>query len=216
MTFTSIQTEVLERLNLTSTTASARVGRTINEKYREMLSSVGLVTSVRGTVTANTAVGVRTLTFNNVEKLYTVFNAALTPPQVLTEITFDEMRNLPVSTGDPARMYAVQTVGASTVIIILGSIPASIYTLSADAEATIADLSGTGVPAFPAKFHNALVYGAMVPELQKLEKYDLAAVQENKFQQRISELRLQIAMSGYLDIVQGKTAQIRLGVGLVS
>jgi hypothetical protein len=37
-----------------------------------------------------------------------------------------------------------------------------------------------------------------------MEKYQLAADRENKFQQRLSDMRMFIAKSGYLDIAQGK------------
>ena len=44
MTFSDIVDEILEDLNLTSATATTRVGREVNRRYREIVTSCGLVT----------------------------------------------------------------------------------------------------------------------------------------------------------------------------
>lgn len=202
MTFTDIQTEIAERLNLTSAKALARIGRSINEKYKELSASIGLSTTARGIVTANTVIGSRNLTFSLTEKLYSVFNPAFTQPALLAEVDFDTMRNQPLGS-NPARSYAIQLMGASTVTIFLSSIPDTIYALSADAELNVVTLSNGAIPAFAENYHNLLVYGGMAVELDKMEKYDLAEVQNNKYEKRLAELRLYIALTAYKDITQG-------------
>jgi hypothetical protein len=208
VTFTDIQNAVADRLNLTSANALTRIGQSINEKYRELASSIGLQSTVRTTATANTVVGTSLLTFGptpiGVEKIFSVFNAAYTPPMVLDEVTVDELRNQPLGT-DPAEQYAIYNTGASSVTIQLSSKPATIYTMSADVETNIATLSGLMIPNFAEDYHAALIYGGMAVELEKMEKYEMAAKQEAKYQARLSDLRLFIAKSAYLAIYQGKS-----------
>lgn len=206
MTFTDIQNEVLEDLNLTSAVATARVGRSINRYYKRACSGIGLESSTHSLVpiTATTTISNQSLVFTGTNKLLSVFNPAFTPPMVLEELTFDEIRNQPLGT-DPPQSYAIQLMGATTVTIWLSSIPATMYSLSADAELVIGTLSGVQVPAFDENFHDLLIYGAMAVELDKMEKYDLAEKQENLFESRLSALRMKIAISAYMDIYQGKT-----------
>lgn len=204
MTFTDIQTEIADRLNLTATASLTRIGRSINERYKWMVSSMGLDTvQTQLGITATTTIGSRELTFT-CEKLLSVYNTTFDPAQVLDEASVDELRN-EVQGTDPAQRYAVLRMGASTVTIFLDSTPTTQYVLTADALVNVSTLSGTNVPAFPEDFHNILVYGGMATELEKMEKYDMAKIQEGRFQQRLGELRLYIAKSAYLEIYQGKT-----------
>jgi hypothetical protein len=203
VTFTDVQNIVADRLNLTSAKALARIGTSINERYAWLVSSVGLITSARTQVTANTTIGSQFVTFA-AEKLFSVYNPAYTPPIVLDIVSVDELRNEFVST-DPPTQYAIYNMGASTVTIQINTAAGSVYPLGADAEANLITLSGLMVPNFPADFHNILVYGAMATELDHLEKYDMAKVQEARFTTRLGELRLFIAKSAYLNIYQGKS-----------
>lgn len=208
MTFADIQTEIADRLNLTTVAALARIGRSINERYRWMASELGFSTTQRGTATATTTIGNRSLTFGptpvKVEKILAVYNPLLTSPAgVLGEVTFDEMRNQTAGS-DPARQYAIQLMGADSVTIYLGSTPASAYVLNADVNVNLATLNGVQVPAFAEDYHNLLVYGGMATELDKMEKYDLSQKKEAQFNGRLAELRFYIAKSAYLDIHQGK------------
>jgi hypothetical protein len=209
MTFTDMVSRVADRLNLTSAAALSRIGQELNERYREVLTGVGLESAASGisVATANTIVGIRTVTFTGVEKLFSVFNPNFTPPVVLDEFTFDELRNQPIGT-DPARRYAIQGMGAATVTIFLDTVPSTIYSLNADAEMTVLDLSGVMEPAFSRSFHDLLVEGAIADELYKLEKYDLSEVKEKNFEKRLSELRYFIAKSAYNDMYQAKDSPL--------
>jgi hypothetical protein len=84
MTFTEIATRVLDRLNLTSAAATTRVGEEINERHREVLSSIGLASSVRATAAASTTIGNRNLTFTNVLKFLSIFDNYAKPVVSLT------------------------------------------------------------------------------------------------------------------------------------
>lgn len=187
MTFTAIQDEVKDRLNLSSATAVARIGRSINERYRWIATAIGLQAIARVTITTNTTIGNRSVVFPGSTKLYSVFDPMPSPIRRLTERSYDPLRNSTVGT-DPAADYAVQLMGATSVTIFLSCVPASVYPLQADAEAALLDLAGTDVPNFCQDYHDVLIYGAMVTELEKMEKYDLAKVQEGRYDQRKAEL----------------------------
>lgn len=217
-----------DRCDLTSTSALTRIGREVNERYRWLASSVGFSTIqlVPG-VTANTVVGNRSLTFGatgtKVEKILSVYNAAYSPPQVLGQVSFDQMRNQMLGT-DPPQQYAIQTMGDHSVTIYLGTIPATIYALTADVLSNLTDLSGVQVPAFAEDFHDILVYGPLGSEYMRMEKPELARTFDNEderrpglFQVRAAQLRYYIAKSAYLDIYQARTGGLsQVPVPLVS
>lgn len=203
MTFDDITQEIADRLDLTSARSLARIGRSVNERYRAVATSVSMPTVGRTTVTADTVIGNQSVTFEDVDKLYSVYDTDETPYRVLKEATIDELRNS--SPGiDPARRYAIENMGATTVTIRLDSIPESVYELGADANGVLSTLEDSDEPAFAAAFHDILVYGGMATELDHMEKYEFAKKQEYKYEQRLSELRYFIAKSAYADIHQGK------------
>ena len=213
MTFNELKNRIADRLNLTAATALTRIGQEINERYREIVSSVGLVTSIRTTKAATTTIANRSLTFQ-CEKILSVYDTAYTPVRVLQEYSFDELRNMTVGT-DPPRAYAIERMGASTVTIFLSTSPATAFTLTADVEDNPAELEGNLVPAFPASYNDILIRGVMADELYKMEKYDLSQQQEDKFEKRLSELRFFIAKSAYGNLYQGKHPDSRPSAGLV-
>ncbi len=202
MTFSVIQAKVMDRLNLSSATATARVADSINERYRMLASSIGMDTVERvNGITANTVIGNRNVTFT-CEKILTVYNALYTPVIVLDEVSVDYLRNAVVGI-DPPESYAVSVSGASTVTIYLDCIPATIYALTADALVNLSTLSGSMIPAFAEDYHDLLVLGAMATEYDKMEKTPLADKKEKQYEDRLSQLRMYIAKSAYKDIVQG-------------
>lgn len=207
MTFDNIVSKVATRLNLTSAATLVRIGEEVNERYREVASSIGLGPTVRGTATATTVVGTRTLTFD-CQKIWSVYDADNDPPTMVWEETFELLRERGESSGTP-QYYAIQLMGASTVTILLHPEPDAVNVLTADVERTLSDLAGEQEPAFSHDFHDILVRGAMADELYKMEKYDLSGAQEEKFEKRLSELRLFIAKSAYLEIYQGKRSRNR-------
>lgn len=204
MNFTELVAATSERLNLTHADALARIGRRLNDRYRRLTSSVGINTSRRGNATANTIANDPRVTFA-LEKLEIVYCAVSGMRCVLDERTFDEWRNattVSLQSGTP-EWYAIENAGAATVEIVLYPTPSAIVALSADGLLPATTLSGTDVPAFPADFHDALVFGAMADEYAKLDKGQQAMMFEAQYEQRAADLRLFLAKSAYLQIHQG-------------
>ena len=218
MTVTQIQTIVASRLNLTSAIALSRIIDSINERYKQVASSIGMETTAPDKATATTSIGNELLTFGptpkSVIKIRSVYNAAFTPPMVLDEVTVDTLRNQPKGT-DPPAQYAIYATDADNVTIMLGSAPATAFDLTADVEVNVLTLTGSGTPKIPAAFHDIFTYWAMGVELDHMEKYDMAAKQEKLSENRLSDLRFFVAKSNYKDIFQGKNAGTSLPVQLV-
>ena len=221
MTFDEIVNEVLDRYNLSAASARDRVGRSVNERYKQLCSSMGLQTASRSTtpVTAVTVVGNRNVTFGSsstkVQKIITVFDATITPAAgVFQERSVDYLRNQS-DAGDSSREYAILAMGAWTVTIFLGGIPTTVRTLSADVELNKATLDGDDVPAFAEAYHDILIHYASAVELEKLEKLDAARAKKAESEARASELRMYIAKSAYLDIIAGGRGTARLGQPLI-
>lgn len=210
MTFTELVSRTAERLNLTSSEATARLGRYVNDRYRELTSSLGINTSRRTSATAATVISNPRVTFT-IEKIERIYATTTGARRMLQEISYDEWRNRNVyqnASGSPLA-YAVENAGASTVTIVLDPVPAAVETLSADGLNNASTLSGSDVPAFPADFHDALVWGAMAEEYRKLDKHNLATDAEARFEKRISDLRYFLAKSSYLELKQGPNNRAR-------
>lgn len=209
MTFDEIVFTIAGRLNLTSVTAIARIGVSVNEGYKELCTSMGLQTSAQTVARATTTIGSNLLTFGpqpvKVQKMMSVFNEAYPKPNTLTEVDLTVLRNMIPGT-DPAQNYCVYQSYADRVTIMLDSTAGTAYELAADVIGIKATLSGADIPNFAEAFHNLLVYKGMSIELDKMEKPDLASKQEAKYEARCSELRLFLAKSAYQDIYQGRTA----------
>lgn len=204
MTFDQIVAEVCDRLNLTSSDATTRVGKAVNNRYRRLTSSIGLETTRRVTVSKVATIGNQTLTFSSIEKIIAVIDK--TDPKrdvVLSQITPDEMHITPLR-GPMPRRFAVTGIHASSVDILMDCIPATGFTLYADGHSILTTLSGSTAPNFPESFHDILVFGAMSDEYRKMEKPALMQAAETDYEHRLSDLRMWIAKSAYLDIYQGR------------
>ena len=125
-------------------------------------------------------------------------------PAVSTSVLAGHTYRILAGNEDDERVFAVYAMGATTVTIILDSIPTTAHTLFAEGLSNLSTLSGTGTPAFAEDFHDILVFGAVADELRKMEKQQLADRAESDFAQRLSDLRMFIAKSAYLDLYQGK------------
>lgn len=205
MTFDDIVDRVASRLNLSAPVTLLRIGNHVNERYGRLSASVGLSNVTRTLVTSSSVIGSDLVTFSGIERIYTVLDPAFTPARPLGEVTEDQLRNMPRGT-DPPRLFAVRLTGATSVQVRLNAIAATVFPLYADGDADVSTLSGTDVPAFPSKFHDVLVYGALANELEHMEKYDMAARQEKRWEVMLSELRMYLASSAYLEIYQGASS----------
>lgn len=215
MIFDEIVAEVCELLNLTSDEAKSRVSRRINTRYRRVTSSIGMETSRRQTVPQIVTIGNRSVTFTSVEKLLGVIRKEGTKDMPLDQVTKDDMYLLPIK-NDPPHNFAVTAMTTDTVTVYLDAIPATAYTLYGDALVSLTTLNGQQTPAFPESFHDILVFGVMADEYRKMEKPQLARDAEMDYEKRLSDLRMFIAKSAYLDAYQGKNAVYRWRFGSVT
>jgi hypothetical protein len=215
MTFDEIVAEVMDRLNLTSDDALARIRRRVNDRYRRVTSSVSLETSRRSVVdvdvdpTASTST-LPDLTIPNMEKILKVSMVINGGVNVLRDLTFDEVNMLVTRDGNPSA-FGVKSMGSKTVTIRLDGYPhTTTFTLTFDGIVSAVNLHDNMEPAFAEDFHDILVEGAMSDELRKMEKPQLAQMSEAKYDQRLSDLRMFIAKSGWHDIYQGKNKPSQL------
>jgi hypothetical protein len=208
MTFDQIVARIMDRLNLTSADASVRVGENVNDRYHQVCSSIGLeqVRIGKSTITVNTTnyPNLPELSITDYDKLSKVAYINGTAIRVLKEMTYDEITSVPTNSTTPQN-YAIKSYGAHSLVLVLdGYLPSSGFTLQLQGYTRLTDINGVTEPIFPEDFHDILVQGGMSDELRKMEKPQLAMEREAKFEQRLSDLRMFIAKSAYLDIAQGK------------
>ena len=215
MTFDSIVTEVADRLGLTASSDITRLGRAVNRVYKTVTSTLGIKhTSRRTTASATTTIGVSTLAFTSSEKLIDVFNRNVSPYQRLPEITMDELRRLqPYTTSDTPTQYAIKSIASDIVTIEFDCIPQTAFDLYADVYGTTATLATTDEPAFSESYHDVLIHGVLADEYTKIEKPGASTLSEKRYDKRIGELQLWIAVSTSKQLYQGKNAQGALGSG---
>ncbi len=215
MTFTEIATEVTEDLNLTSATAIARVGREINIRYRGLLSSIGInKTSKSGSNTQASVGSTNEITFTSLNKITRVVDFTGSVVRELDEVTWDEIRELTLPSGNTATRWATKTAGSITVVVAFDTtFTDTSISMRADGFAPVTTLSGSTEPIFPQDFHDILVWGVKADEYMKMEKPALAKYCEMKAAARSSELRLYIATNLYLDKRQAGNENLGIDPG---
>jgi hypothetical protein len=204
MTKTEIIDDIMDRLNLTSTTASTRLGKLVNRYYLRITTAIGVSGTSRRVfdVEGNTVIASPEVTFDGVEKLTRVYFLTDGVKQFLDEVTIDELRDLDLESGDAPARYAVKEVGSNYAIIYLDFIAESIYTLFADGYGNATTLGVGDSPIFPESFHDILIEGPLMDEYKKLEKTDLSKESRGVYEQRLSDLRMWAAKNGYLKLQQ--------------
>lgn len=206
MTFNEIVAEVCDRLNLSSEQAVARVGREVNSRYKRVTSSLGLITSRRAQVSKAAVIGANTITFTGITHIDAVIDKSTGNNVILRQATVDELRETP-DKGEPPATYAIFSTTDTTITILMDCTATTTFTLYADGLVSAGTLSGTQTPAFAEDYHDVLVFGAVADELRKMEKQAFARDAEKDFTDRLSDLRMFIVKSGYLDTYQGKTIE---------
>src|SRR5688572_14097097 len=195
MTFDDMKAAVKGYVNLTSQDADTRVGQSLNRHYRRITSSLGLDSSRFVTRTVTTTAGVQTVEFTEIEKIDRLLDTTdSNNVRLLREVEVHQLRSSQPGTGDPC-LWALQSAGASTITVLLDTLPQDDYTLQADGRAALADLQGADEPAFPESFHTILVWFVIAEELLKKEKDKLAAAYDAKAESLLSELRFYLADS---------------------
>lgn len=203
MTFTEIVTEIEDRLDLTSTDATTRIGRRVNSHYKRLTAELSLAAPLRRVaITANSTIGSANITFTSCEKIERLFDRAQSD-EPLTEVSFDELQqNVAVESDTPTK-YAIERMGATTVLVRFDVEFESVKAITGDGYTSQATLSGSDVPAFPVTYHDILVHRVLEEELLKLEKPGLARVERDAAKDLMSKLRLWVATSAYLRVRQG-------------
>lgn len=203
MTFLQIQDQIMKRLNLTSSEARARIKDEINDKYRELTSSVNLKRTRFSNVNVAVTGGTPTVTLSNVARLNTLYDPVFLL-NTLKQIPLERIREMDAAqsaTGIPDH-YAIVGHNASSVTIVLYPVPSANNTLKADVLALASDLSADGdVPVFPEDYHDILVDAVLADEYYKLEKDSLGDRAEQRATKRTSDLRYFIAKSAFLHTV---------------
>jgi parallel beta-helix repeat protein len=193
MTFTEIQTKILNYAGLSSSDATTRIGKAINAQYRRVTARLGMDTTRFVTRSAATSDGVRTLTFTSIEKIDRIIDVT-GDVRLLQEVSMHDLRSIEPAEGEPSR-WAVQNTGADSVTVVFDTIPDAAYSLQADGITSLSDLSGTDEPAFAESFHDILAWFVISEELLKKEKDKLALTYERKAEQLLSDLVFQHADS---------------------
>jgi hypothetical protein len=203
MTFLEIQNRVMARTNLSSDVARERIKGFINERCRDVQTTVNLGSVRRGTVTATTTSGSSFLTPSGIIKPLTITFPEMN--RVLGERSMDQMRVFDSALqwiGAP-ELYAVYKVNPSSIELFLEPQPDSDYDLTIDAVMRGADLTADDdVPGFPEDYHDILVFGALADELDHLEKQAASMKAEKKYATRLGELRYFIQKSIYMHRMQ--------------
>jgi hypothetical protein len=212
--FDEIVQDVMNKLNLTDNKSRERVGGYVNDRYKRVTSGIGLITSRRTII--NLDVDPTDLTdypnlpeiqvngLEKVERVWTLYDTSSPNSlQTLKQLTYEELTSR-VPYSDVPRCWAVKLMGPGVVTIVVDGTPTTAYPLSLEGYAIAPVLSGDLEPFFPTDFHDILVEGAKADELWKMEKATLAQAGETKYEGRLSDLRMFIAKSAWLDIAQGK------------
>jgi hypothetical protein len=197
-------------LNTPSQEIKTRIGHELNVRYKQVTSSIGLIPTRRVEREASTTPDDRFVTFADIEKLDAVFRKTsdVDPGAnsiLLSEVTSDEMEKLSVR-DDPPTKFCIHTVDPTSVTIKIDCLPVDPTTLYASGLANASTLTNNDQPAFPESFHDILIHGVKADEYRRREKFQLAKECEMLFMQRLSDLRMFLAKSAYLDLYRGKNS----------
>lgn len=190
----------MRRVNWTSSDARTLVQDYLNERYRDVVSSVGLAQTRYGLVLLSVTAGDNQVSSNGVAKLQSVFDTTVRK-RPLAEWTVKQMRDRDAAAEvvGPPEAYAVLEHENDTITLLLWPKPTENQTLSADALLAGVDMvNDADEPSFPTDFHNVLIYGATADAFLKMEKPVLARDAEAKYQTRLADLRYFLAKSAYL------------------
>ena len=205
MTFTEIVDEIADRLDLTATDDTTRIGRLVNQCYRKVTTAIGLQLSRRTNVNTTASISSSNITFSSCERIINVYNRAVTPYKLIEPVTIDELRReQPYTASDNVTKWAVTSQTADTVVIEMNVIAQTAFAVYADVIATAATLSGATEPSFPESYHDILIEGVLMNEYKKSEKLALAKDAKLEYEQRLSDLKLWMALSPDRDIYQNK------------
>ena len=153
MTFTELVSEASNRLNLTSSESTVRIGSYVNQRYRRLTSSLGINTSRRSTVTVPTVNGQEQydIALENIEFSYSTASGHRRQIFKLPYATLRQRNTETPQTGD-VRHYAIYSQDSDSITIAVNPIPTAVYDIIFEGLVSASTLSGTDIPAFPADF----------------------------------------------------------------
>src|SRR5688572_10783543 len=126
MTFTEVVAEVMDRLNLTSSTATTRVGRAVNRIYREVGTSIGMSFARQINTSVAVTIGNPEVTFTGTEKILQVWTLNdSTNPTILDEVMLASLREVATPSSDAPRKWALRKTASNSVTIRLDKSPAT-------------------------------------------------------------------------------------------
>jgi hypothetical protein len=205
MTVNEMVEYIAEDLGTPGADTKMRIAHALNLRYKQVTSAIGMSPTRREELNATAVIGDRFMTFTGAEKLDVVFRKIGTKNIVITEVTDDEMLKLPVRT-EPPTNFSIFSTAPANVTIQLDCTPTTQFILYAHVLGDATTLTGNDQPAFPESYHDLLIHGVKADEYRRREKMQLAKEAELAFQQRLSDLRMFLAKSAYLDIYRGKHA----------
>ncbi len=205
MTMNELVEYIAEDLGTPSQDTKTRIAHTLNVRYKQVTSSIGLNVTRREELSTNATIGSRLITFTGAERLDTVFRKIGTRNIILDEVTNDEMTAI-TPHDEPPNCYAISAVGPASVTLKLDCTPSTTFALYAHVLGDATTLSSNDQPAFPESFHDILIHGVKADEYRRRDKQALAADAEKMFLGRLSDLRMFIAKSAWLSIYRGKHA----------
>lgn len=194
---------------LTAPDAKARILKELNIRYRHVTSSIGLITSRRVEVFQPVVLNTQMVTFTGIEKIdalfYKVTQNNVTTNKFLDLITDDEMLNERIRSQSPSK-YSIFNMNFNSIIVKINMVQTTGTPLVLYAHGLVdaSNLSGTASPIFPASFHDILIHGVEADEYKRKRQTPESNDSEQKFENRLSDLRMFIAKSAYQDIHRGK------------
>jgi hypothetical protein len=214
MTANELVEYIAEDLNTPSQESKTRIGHELNVRYKQVTSSIGLIPSRRVETSAVfNPDGDASVPFENIEKLDVVYRySGVTYPDapdpeqkpiLIKEITYDELLTKTVRTDYPT-YYCVMSVGPARVTVKFDCVASDFQHVYATGLSYSTTLTNNDQPAFPESFHDILIHGVKADEYRRKEKMPLARECEMLFIQRLSDLRMFLAKSAYLDNYRGK------------
>lgn len=205
MTTNELVQYIADEMGLTAPEAKARIERTLNVRYRQVTSAIGMAPTRREELNKAATIGNRFITFTGAEKLENVFRKVGTKNVMLHELTHDDMTELSPRSEPPTK-YSIYSFTPTSVTLWLDCTPTTEFTLYATGLSDATTLSGTVSPALPESFHDVLIHGVCADEYRRKEKKDYADDAEEKYTNRLSDLKLFVAKSAWLTMYRGRNA----------
>lgn len=219
MTFDQIVGQVCTDLGITAPDSIDRVGSHVNNRYKNVLSDLGMNdfsrVEVEVTLEGNTREQEYASDDPRIERIVAIYKRVTTSDTgtgsddnwvALDQLTYNEMKEEVPSEGEPTS-WAKKRVGSGSTIFLIDSTIPNGYNVLIEGEETASELEGDTEPAFNTMFHDLLVFGAKADEYDKMKDAASQALSkkfETKFTTQMNKLRLKTTMMAYGNIIQGK------------